>query len=51
MCKEVCFNPLDRGNLYQIKEGLTELEREDGFNPLDRGNLYQIQGDYNVKFY
>ena len=38
-----CFNPLDRGNLYQI------YDRRDvfisailSFNPLDRGNLYQI---------
>ena len=38
------FNPLDRGNLYQI--GITDNvirgKVEDCFNPLDRGNLYQI---------
>ena len=22
MCKEVCFNPLDRGNLYQISQSV-----------------------------
>ena len=38
------FNPLDRGNLYQIHLASAEakgfnLER---FNPLDRGNLYQM---------
>ena len=40
-----CFNPLDRGNLYQI--GLTSHARSfhshQRFNPLNRGNLYQIE--------
>ena len=39
------FNPLDRGNLYQIcpqKNIWNQKSLEKGFNPLDRGNLYQI---------
>ncbi len=42
--KDGCFNPLDRGNLYQIG-GCSLLLRYSGsscFNPLDRGNLYQM---------
>ena len=40
-----CFNPLDRGNLYQIF--LIEIVLlfkilSKSFNPLDRGNLYQM---------
>ncbi len=41
-----CFNPLDRGNLYQIcpqKNIWNQKSLEKGFNPLDRGNLYQIK--------
>ena len=40
-----CFNPLDRGNLYQICQILFKKHlkiQEKCFNPLDRGNLYQI---------
>ena len=39
-----CFNPLDRGNLYQIPALLmdTHFAVTSGFNPLDRGNLYQM---------
>ena len=43
--RAICFNPLDRGNLYQIEGNHVVFEREvslQGFNPLDRGNLYQI---------
>ena len=37
------FNPLDRGNLYQIFEEMEAIENQLlGFNPLDRGNLYQM---------
>ena len=36
------FNPLDRGNLYQIKQSRFSTAEETCFNPLDRGNLYQI---------
>ena len=38
------FNPLDRGNLYQIAEVANQYLRKGSkrFNPLDRGNLYQI---------
>ena len=37
------FNPLDRGNLYQISvEGVLLQDQRTCFNPLDRGNLYQI---------
>ena len=40
------FNPLDRGNLYQIFLG-ADLEsiahQLSCFNPLDRGNLYQME--------
>ena len=38
-----CFNPLDRGNLYQMIHSRPIKEKSyQGFNPLDRGNLYQI---------
>ena len=38
-----CFNPLDRGNLYQIVFISAIIDKvATGFNPLDRGNLYQI---------
>ena len=42
--KDGCFNPLDRGNLYQIYFDV-QVDREglEGFNPLDRGNLYLIR--------
>ena len=39
------FNPLDRGNLNQIRHGISLTEMNElvkGFNPLDRGNLNQI---------
>ena len=37
------FNPLDRGNLYQIGTQREQTrEYSQCFNPLDRGNLYQI---------
>ena len=36
------FNPLDRGNLYQIGLLQSRLEVFNCFNPLDQGNLYQI---------
>lgn len=37
------FNPLDRGNLYQIsKIEHTITASIKSFNPLDRGNLYLI---------
>ena len=36
------FNPLDRGNLNQIGDNLSDPVRCDCFNPLDRGNLNQI---------
>ena len=39
---EAGFNPLDRGNLYQIKIKFFLLAQFYCFNPLDRGNLYQI---------
>ncbi len=39
-----CFNPLDRGNLYQMKNSCESDQPRKCFNPLDRGNLYQIQG-------
>ncbi len=40
----LCFNPLDRGNLNQMKAGtwIVETLLFKGFNPLDRGNLNQI---------
>ena len=37
-----CFNPLGRGNLYQINIFLQRIKNETSFNPLDRGNLYLI---------
>ena len=38
------FNPLDRGNLYQILFFLKECNAmKKSFNPLDRGNLYQMR--------
>ena len=43
------FNPLDRGNLYQIKfetEKYELVKADDCFNPLDRGNLYQMSSLY-----
>ena len=51
---DCCFNPLDRGNLYQI--GAVELKGYinslwSGFNPLDRGNLYQITRMQNPRNY
>ena len=42
---QMCFNPLDRGNLYQIRTSQISsivLAATVGFNPLDRGNLYQM---------
>ena len=38
------FNPLDRGNLYQIPQSnsAVTMRQQQCFNPLDRGNLYQI---------
>ena len=41
------FNPLDRGNLYQItSEKNTDRKlKKASFNPLDRGNLYQMRWD------
>ena len=53
--KKLRFNPLDRGNLYQISK--TALEKFNKcalrFNPLDRGNLYQMALDPNsiVRFF
>ena len=39
----VGFNPLDRGNLYQIGAILRNSQPKfSRFNPLDRGNLYLI---------
>ena len=42
-----CFNPLDRGNLYQIPASDDDefILTEECFNPLDRGNLYQISNE------
>ena len=40
-----CFNPLDRGNLYQmvcILQPILMVIIKPCFNPLDRGNLYQM---------
>ena len=51
--KDGCFNPLDRGNLYQIG-GCSLLLRYSGsscFNPLDRGNLYQIKPKFHHKIF
>ena len=37
------FNPLDRGNLNQMRDShRTFIAYEGSFNPLDRGNLNQI---------
>ena len=38
--KTNCFNPLDRGHLYQIKMENLKISFFLSFNPLDRGNLY-----------
>ena len=41
------FNPLDRGNLNQIDNGI--VYPKDGvecFNPLDRGNLNQMPREF-----
>ena len=41
--KPIRFNPLDRGNLYLIRQIILQsLQEKIRFNPLDRGNLYQI---------
>ena len=41
---KVCFNPLDRGNLYLIGDIiLIQNLNLSCFNPLDRGNLYLIE--------
>ena len=42
--RDKCFNPLNRGNLYQMKNSCESDQPRKCFNPLDRGNLYQIQG-------
>ena len=41
---EECFNPLDRGNLNQIRcaKMVSLLRPKLSFNPLDRGNLNQM---------
>ena len=57
--KDGCFNPLDRGNLYQMNHlasaearGLNlELIGRFCFNPLDRGNLYQIKPKFHHKIF
>ena len=43
------FNPLDRGNLYQIhSRNFSQMQFwVFCFNPLDRGNLYQICWEWN----
>ena len=49
----LCFNPLDRGNLYQIDDDTQVHAKGEskGFNPLDRGNLYQISANFDGKRY
>ena len=52
----VSFNPLDRGNLYQIDDEGAPIYYliPEGFNPLDRGNLYQIilvERNFSLNFF